>query len=172
MFAELRWNQGQLVYASVSTLVTQATLDEFYRTGQPKATYLRLDLNYETLGLAFAHCLPHIHVGDDDAPRVALGGGPDGNVIVDYLEFLYLNYAHQKWAAWARRIWMKANASDAAGAGKTFDSLQAAFNENQIGLLRDQRDQIVRLKKALRSEKNRIFPCRVHWADRELLEYP
>jgi len=106
---EVELEKDRLIYASVPTLVTESTIEEYYLDGD-SATYIRLDLNYETLGEPFSHPLAHIHVGDEDSPRFALDGGTSGNVVMDFLEFIYRNHAPEKWLQWARRQWLSKGA--------------------------------------------------------------
>ena len=37
---------------------------------------------------------------NDRYPRFALDGGTSGNVVLDYLEFIYRNYMPEQWLAW------------------------------------------------------------------------
>jgi hypothetical protein len=50
-------------------------------------------------------------VEGDLSPRFALDGGNSGNIVVDYLVFLYRNYAPAKWLTWAESEWNREFAS-------------------------------------------------------------
>ena len=69
-------------------------------------------MNYNTLGDPFTHPLAHVHVSDESHPRFSLDGGTSGNVIVDYLEFLYRNYVFDDWLNWAKRQWLNQEGAD------------------------------------------------------------
>ena len=70
VFLKLGWNdQRRLVYANIQTIVTASDLDDYYCDVNVHAQYLRLDLDYKTLGDPFSHPLAHIHVEGDLSPR-------------------------------------------------------------------------------------------------------
>jgi hypothetical protein len=137
----------------------------------PQST--RLDLNYETLGDPFSHPLAHVHVADEAHPRFALDGGTSGNVIVDYLEFLYRNYASDKWLTWARRQWLAKGGADVKDdEDDPFERIVKAFIEAQFGVLETHAQIISRIKKILRDAKDSLFSAHMQGADRGILEYP
>lgn len=115
VFLKLTWkDRKRLVYANIQTIITTSNLEDYYYLGvDAEAQYLRLDFDYKTLGDPFSHPLAHIHVEGDLSPRFALEGGNSGNIIVDYLEFLYRNYVADKWLEWAEREWNREFASTA-----------------------------------------------------------
>ena len=169
LMANFRWEKGRLMYASVSTLITGPTLEDYYLAGGG-ATYLRLDLNYKTLGEPFSHPLAHIHVGDADSPRFALDGGTSGNVVMDFLEFIYRHYAHERWLRWVRRQWLPKDADQQRI--DQFDRIVKAFRESEFHILRDHAHEISRIKHALREAKDSLFDAHMDGLDRIILEYP
>lgn len=176
VFATLYWNRKTLVGANICTLVTSCELEAYYveRPADCNEMYLRLDLDIHTLGEPFSHPLPHIHVLGEFSPRFSLDGGNSGNVVMDYFEFLYRNFASTKWNEWAERVWNKHyfELPNADRAQNPFPRILAAFKESQIGILRQQRDNVVRLKELLRHRKDNLFQFGMNADDRELLEYP
>lgn len=174
VFANFVWRKDRLVYASVPTLIVpEGTLEDFYADDGRPVVYLRLDLNYETLGDPFSHPLAHIHVSDESHPRFALDGGISGNVIVDYLEFLYRNYVSDEWLKWARRQWLAKGGADVKDdEDDPFERIVKAFTEAQFGVLETHAQVIRRIKKMLRDAKDSVFSAHMNGADREILEYP
>lgn len=174
VFANLAWRSDLLRYASIPTLiVVGATLDDFYLDSDVPAIYLRLDLNYQTLGTPFSHPLAHIHVTDDSFPRFALDGGNCGNVILDYLEFIYRTYVPDKWLRWARRHWLNSGLPSAGDEeNDPFERILTAFNDSQFDDLMPHTTVIRQIKDLLRNAKDVAFPSHMNGLDREILEYP
>lgn len=168
LFASLRWQGDRLIWASVPALVCPCDLSRFYADPEAGAIYLRLDLNYDTLGEPFSHPLAHIHVGGDGYPRFALDGGNNGNILLDYIEFIYRTYVPNEWLSWARRRWMGAPGAQEG----EFEEIINAFRENQFRVLRSHATTIQRMKKVLREAKDSLFAAHMAGTDREILEYP
>lgn len=110
---------------------------------------------------------------EDAHPRFALDGGASGNVIVDYLEFLYRTYVSAKWLDWARRRWRLSGIIDPDDIGNDpFERIMQAFPDAQFGVLDQHAAMIARIKQALRQAKDSLFDVHVAAGDRLLLEYP
>ena len=172
VFVQLKWqNKDRLVYANVQTLIATVDLEKYYLGESDKADYLRLDSDCETLGTPFSHPLAHIHI-EADLPRFGLDGGISGNIIVDYLEFLYRQYYPKKWEAWARRVWSSEFSPASDTEVDPFEVMVQAFSSNQIETLRKNKLDLGRIKKVLRRHKDEAFGLHVDGGDRELLEYP
>jgi hypothetical protein len=162
-----------LVYANIQTIVTASDLEDYYLDLNAQAIYLRLDFDYKTLGDPFSHPLAHIHVEGDLSPRFALEGGTSGNIVVDYLEFLYRNYVPVKWLRWAEREWnRKFDATAGPGEVNHFSAIVDAFATSQFPILRDHTALLSRIKRTLQERKDELFTFHMEGADRELLEYP
>jgi len=174
IFGRFQWEGGnRLLYANVQAIYTIGDLDVYYLGAPTEAIYLRLDFDYRTLGGLFSHPLAHVHVEGDLSPRFALEGGDNGNIIMDFLEFLYRTYAHDKWLAWVKREWSRHIASTRAGG--TADPLPIilqAFESSRFRDLRSYATDLERIKRVLRRRKDELFKPRVDSSDRVLLEYP
>jgi hypothetical protein len=169
--ARLGWRGNQLFFADMSALVAEGHLDEYYLDGNVAAVHLRLDLSYEALGDPFSHPLPHMHLGGIRGLRFALEGGNSGNVVVDFLEFIYRSYVPRKWLAWARREWLRRQRENQKAA-VGFDRVVGAFLENKFHLLRENALLISQIKRALRESKDSLFAAHMDGPDREILECP
>ncbi|MCX7047792.1 MAG: DUF2290 domain-containing protein [Candidatus Sumerlaeota bacterium] len=171
LFAKLKWNHDQLYFASIQVLVVadKIPLADYYLDDSISATSLRLDLNYETLGKPFTHPLPHIHVGTDESLRFSLGSGIRGNVVMDFLDFIYRSFAPEEWESWARRQWMALRESDEDE--DRFDQIMIAFREAQFAVLKQNAVLISDIKTALNNSKDSIFSAPMEGEDRELLSY-
>lgn len=170
LLAKCKWDKNLLGYASLSTLVAQCALGDYYREGTAEAVYFRLDLNYETLGKPFSHPLVHIHGWGEHDPLFSLDGGTNGNIVVDFLEFVYRNYVPNKWLKWARSQWLSTQKTQKDE--DSFDLIERAFGENQFDILKQQTNLISRIKRVLREAKDQKFTSHMLGADREILEYP
>jgi len=172
MIGAFRWRNDSLVYTNLSVLVTiGCSLVDYYGGGadQP-AVYLRLDVDEKTLGTPFSHPLAHVQLADDEAPRFALAGGNSGNVIMDFLEFVYLRYKPGDWVDWARRQWL--SELDTQERQRQFTRILQAFEDSQFQLLRDNHRVISTVKSTLRKAKDSFFKSHLNAMDREILEYP
>lgn len=175
VFVRLIWkNKKRLLYANIQTLVVTDDLDDYYLQAGAEATYLRLDFDYTTLGEPFSHPLAHIHVEGALSPRFALDGGNSGNIVVDYLEFLYRHYVPAKWRKWAERVWGReyTPASEDEAEADPFVVIMQAFASSQFDILRDNSAAMGRIKRALRRQKDEVFGLHMDGSDREILEYP
>lgn len=175
VFVRLGWRDRKtLVYANIQALVTDVGLEDFYLGDESAgAQYLRLDLDYQTLGDPFSHPLAHVHVEGDLSPRFALDGGDAGNIVVDFLEFLYRNYAPAKWLAWVEREWTREYKGQTRT--KQTDALKGivkAFGDGQFQTLRDLASTISKIKKVLRKRKDEAFRWHMAGSDRDILKYP
>jgi hypothetical protein len=171
VFASLKWDKDALYYASIPTLITESSVEEFYLYGKAQVAYLRLDLNLDTLGDPFSHPLPHIHLIDDLHPRFALDGR-SGNVLVDYLEFLYRNFQSGKWVDWARHHWRTERGFPQDNEIDPFELVLNAFTDAQISILRENAPVILQINRTLRRVKDSFFSAHMEPTDRELLAYP
>jgi hypothetical protein len=174
VFVILKWESDRLTYANIQTIWSSIDLEDYYLDDNTTAevVYLRLDFDYQTLGEPFSHPLAHIHLEGESTPRFALDGGNCGNIIVDYLEFLYRNYVPARWHDWARREWNLRYGREYAGRVDPFPIIMDAFRSNQIEILRDYANDLVRMKRLLRERKDSLFDHGLSGTDRELLEYP
>lgn len=173
VFASFAWEQDRLAYASVPTVVAEGGVELLYLEPTTQAVYLRLDLNYATLGEPFSHPLAHVHVADDCHPRFALDGGLSGNVIVDYLEFVYRNYVADKWLMWARRQWLSSGHGGADDLeNDPFELVVKAFEDGQFPVLASYSHALTQIKKTLREAKDAMFSHHMKGLDRGILEYP
>jgi len=174
VFVKLSWkDKKRLIYANIQTVVVACDLDDYYLGANAEAQYLRLDFDYKTLGDPFSHPLAHVHTEGDLSPRFALEGGIAGNIVVDYLEFLYRNFVPAKWIRWAEREWEREFMATAkAGDVNHFPTIVDAFATSQFQILRDHAALLGRIKRAIRKRKDASFNLHMEGADREILEYP
>jgi hypothetical protein len=173
VFVKLAWQgKKRLTYANVQTLVASCDLEEYY-LDSGEANYFRLDFDYTTLGDPFSHPLAHIHIEGDLSPRFALEGGISGNIVVDYLEFLYRNYVPGRWITWAEREWQKEFVQTSKpDEPNPFATILEAFATSQFHILREHATVLSRIKRLLRKRKDELFAYHMEGADREILEYP
>jgi hypothetical protein len=174
VFGRFQWKgKERLTCANVQSIVTPSDLEDYYLDPSNPAVYLRLDFDYRTLGDPFSHPLAHIHVEGDRSPRFALDGGNCGNIIVDYFEFLYRNYASRKWLKWVEREWSaEFKRTFQEGDIDPLPTIVTAFTSGSFQILRDYAPDLARIKRTLRRRKDELFGLHMDGSDREILEYP
>jgi hypothetical protein len=108
-FATIKWKDRRLTYVNCQFLILSGMgLSEFLRHGErpnSNAQYLRLDYDETCLGPIFKEPLPHIHSNPMREPRFPLESIISGNMIVDFLSFVFRNYKHDTWLKWTRKRW-------------------------------------------------------------------
>ena len=184
-FAILTWRpDNELNFVTINVLKTECSLKDyldltdddlkdadFKELSQPK--YLRLDLDYGTLGPIGTHPLPHIHIGSHDSPRCALDASQSTNIVVDFIEFVYRHFFPEQWLAWAERAWNRRYQRLGRDPEQNpFRAIASAFAENEIGFLRESSKDIADLLRVLQDEKNDLFPLRMNPVDRQLMTFP
>jgi hypothetical protein len=186
VFAYLEWHEpGTLYYASINILSTDSSLVDYYldEDGDRRAQYLRLDLDYESLGSIFAHPLPHIHaVCHEPVARFELDEFGSSNIVIDFLEFVYRHLQRANWLNWARTVWrpyFQERVRD--DFGNAMETILGAFDANDIELLRRFSDDIREMRRMIRNRKqeivdpsrtqNRRFDLTMRQMDRELVAY-
>jgi len=174
-FASLRW-EGDTVLTSVNfqaVIVLDRDLDDFYVNGSSDFQYLRLDYDRSSLGPIFGEPLPHVHTKARGAPRFALDSMSSGNVVMDFLDFVYRNYFHRPyWLNWARRVW-RDSAAELKIADDPLPAIESAFADSRLDVLLqgDFPERIRRMKQAWTASKDRHFPLFIDVAEARLLSY-
>lgn len=184
-FATVAWNGGELAYATINVLRTNGSLQDYYdSTAEDRASeilrddlqaqYLRLDLDYGTLGPIGTHPLPHIHFSPDDPPRITMHAGQSTNVVVDFLDFIYRHHYHEKWLGWARRAWRFRGSDQRNGPAERdpFEEIVAAYQRSKIDRLRDLRADVEQLAAVLTRAKDDLYSLRLNAVDRRLACFP
>ncbi len=184
-FAIVSWKPtNELGFVTINVLKTECSLqdyldlteedlkkEEWERFNQPR--YMRLDLDYGTLGPIGTHPLPHVHFSPQDPPRSALEKSHSTNVVVDFMEFIYRHFFQQAWLSWAERTWNRHyNDKKRNPERNPFRAIVSAFAENQIGVLQRLTKDIAQLVAVLTEEKSRLYDLRMNAADRQLMTFP
>jgi hypothetical protein len=175
VFVSLHWQRAVLSGANIHAFVMNCLLEDFFNNNDNRwdIFYLRLDLDRQSLGQPFSHPLPHIHVAGNLSPRLSLSGGISGNIVMDFFEFLYRQYAPGKWNDWVRREWN--NHFDFIHSPEEenpLDRIFQAFADNELSYLRQNGDQLTRLRLMLQKRKDELFGFFMDTSDRALLAYP
>ncbi len=177
VFASLGWEERhRLRYANVQVVWASRDLETYYLRDvdeRDDAFFLRMVLEFRSLGPPSSHPLAHIHVEGGNSPRFALDGGQSGNILVDFLEFLYRTYLPAQWMGWVRREWTQARKqADIDESEDPLPAIEAAFAAGQFEMLRSHQEDLEHIKKVLRQRKDSAFGCHMAGEDRLLLEYP
>jgi hypothetical protein len=185
VFAHLRWSQpGILSYANVNVLCAECSLEDYYldERGDQRAQYLRLDLDYDTIGPIFGHPLPHIHaVCHEPAARFEIDQVGSSNVVIDFFEFVYRHLQPSKWLEWARAVWRPYFRERSTVFGDSMQTILDAFRANEIEVLRRFSDDIQEMRRSIRDRKQAVvdlsrpedirFDLIMRGADRDLLAF-
>jgi hypothetical protein len=175
VFAGVRWEDGtRLVEAHIQAIKTEDCDLETYFSDDGlvhEETYYRLDLD-RFIGPLFSHPHPHVHSSVHDTPRYALNGWRSENVLVDFLEHVYIQSFHHQWADWAERVWAQhwEELKHPPHLNPFRTILQAAV-QNQYPVLRQYHQEIATLKKLLSVRKADACKLRCDPERSQLLAY-
>ncbi len=166
VFAKLVYDNGIITYSNVQVIIVDDDLDIFYKSASPaniNARYLRLDYDLSSLGEMFTHPHPHIHVTADGVPRFDAYFSHNGNIIIDFFDFIYRNFFIDKWKEWARNA-SKSNMASLENANSAvFDLIVDAFKANQCDVLTSKyANHIFHIKEGCRAVKEKIFPNKIN----------
>jgi hypothetical protein len=171
-FMRVEWREdSQIVAASCQVMVVDGgTLEDYYLDQSYAAQYLRFDYHPHAPGRMFREPMPHVHIRADGEPRF---GWPCGsaNMVVDFLEMLYLNYHYGQWLRWARSIWEDV-IRECKVKEDPFDRIFGAYQKGEWSLLEPHRVLLACFRAALRSEKDSAIRLRVPDAPRSTVTYP
>ncbi len=174
LFAVVGWKNAKFNYINVQSLICNGcSLEEFSRGGNSADWHShRLDLDLSITGEIFKEALPHVHTRPNGPPRFFLDIDKKHNVIVDFIEFLYLNYHYDKWLGWAESAWRRSK--EGKTRADTFSVITKAYKENQIvPTIERYEEHIIALKNILRQEKeNKSFELNIDKRLLRTLNYP
>jgi len=167
VFAKIRYKRrGNLIsYANIQVLIAETDLKTFYRSKAGNCNYLRLDYDLDALGKIFTHPQPHIHISSD-RPRFGLMNSSSGNIIIDFFEFIYLNFFSEKWLKWARN----AHCRKTEDFGE-FDKIVKAFDNSQLNIILESDNYINKIKESCRKQKERLFKFKIDKTKSDILCY-
>jgi hypothetical protein len=184
-FAYVSWRRGnELDHVTIYLLKTECSLEEYLQITEDdleekewqdisKPYYLRLDLDYGTLGPIGTHPLPHVHFSPNDPPRFTLDASTSRNPVVDFIDFVYRHYFPGLWLTWAERTWNKFYRDpDRDPELNPFQAIVASYNESQMGAIRSRAKHIAELVSVLHEAKSQMYDLRMNETDRRLMCFP
>lgn len=184
-FAIVSWGaDNKLDFATINVLKTECSLQDYHDLTEDdlekeewriysRPHYLRLGLDYGTLGPIGTHPPPHMHLSPDGPPRCALGASLSTNIVVDFMEFVYRQYFPDLWLGWAERTWNRHYKKIKRDPElNPFRAIVSAFAENQIGVLHERAKDVSDLMEVLQKEKDGLYELRMNAADRRLMMFP
>ncbi len=174
VFAFVEWGEGRrLKYANIQVLRTQCDLEEYYvrardclnEHDEPAASrlsqeclYLRLDYDPEVIAPMFGHSVPHVHSQPEGAPRFVLGMAESSNAVMDFVEFVYRQFYHHAWRAWAKRAWIADDSNRGSEtAEQEYQRMLTAFKNADVETVRTERALMERMRTAWTRVKYRLF---------------
>jgi hypothetical protein len=171
LFARVEWrDDSQILAASCQVVVVEGgILEDYYLDEAYSAQYLRFDYHPHAPGRMFREPMPHVHIQADGEPRF---GWPysSANVVVDFLEILYLNYHYEQWLRWARSIW-DGVLRERKIEEDPFDRIFGAYQKGEWSILEPHRVLISHFREALRAEKDGAIRLRVPAMPRSIVSY-
>ncbi len=183
-FAIVSWKPtNELEFVTINVLKTECSLHDYLKLTEAeleeewkafsRPRYMRLDLDYGTLGPIGTHPLPHVHFSPDDSPRCTLDASHSTNIVVDFVEFVYRNLYPNAWLSWAERSWNSYyNDKDRDPERNPFRTIVSGFAENEIGILHRLNKDIAELVAVLAEEKSRLYELHMNAADRQMMTFP
>lgn len=170
VFAHLRYDEASIAYANIQVLVAEADLETYYIDSRTRCSYFRFDYDLGCLGEIFKEPHPHIHSAPEGAPRF----GPPiqhGNAVLDFFDFIYRNFHHEKWIEWARFAYDR----EGPFFGREediFEPIEAAFKANKHQeLVSVYSKPLGHMKAACRSLKDKLFTGRIDLATAATIAY-
>ena len=157
LFGEFSWsNKKEIEVANVTVLVLPIRLDDYYFDGPQgnEESYFRLDYDTKTLGTPFSHPVPHIHVSGHSSLRFSLDG-ESGNILIDFIEFIYRHFKPGVWQSWAEEVWNEnyLGVKKLPDLDNPFYRLMDAFKESKFGVLQENAANLEQLKSLLATKK-------------------
>jgi hypothetical protein len=116
-----------------------------------------MDFDPTALGPILKEALPHIHVVPDGEPRFGISVPASGDVVGEFVDFVYRNYFHDDWQSWARAVWEQE--CQQVGKVSRFVTIADAYRTAKVRLLATElKDELVQLKSCLARERRKFFP--------------
>lgn len=176
LFLVVKWKRlegkPRITYVNGQALIVEGLLKDFYNGASLLSHYLRMDYDPQSLGPMFKEPLPHIHAEDPDGePRFAVDLRGAGDIVGEFLDFVYRNFAHDLWLAWARQVWERQCARLQLSANP-FETIVAAYRTGKPDVLvKNHATHLQQLKHCLMEQRGQFFPLRVDVPSCELLSY-
>jgi hypothetical protein len=184
-FAIVSWrSKNELEFVTINVLKTECDLQDYFELKEEdlkekewvrysKPQYIRLDLDYGTLGPIGTHPLPHVHFSAEDPPRCTLDASRSTNVVVDFMEFIYRHFFPHMWLSWVERTWDRHYKDKKRDPDRNpFPRIVSAFADNEIAVLHSLAGDLAELANVLAEEKNSLFDLRMNANDRYLMTFP
>jgi hypothetical protein len=124
--------------------------------------YLRADFHPDALGKPFREPLPHIHLAGDKEPRVKLDSMETGNLVADFVDFIYRTWFPNEWERWSREVWRRWRAEHNRVGPDPYDAIRKAYAQGKAEILRREfADELANMKAAWRQAKDAAYPGRL-----------
>lgn len=146
-------NMSLQVLATIDCKITD------YRDNESSAAYFRLDYHPKEIGRIFSHPMPHIHISNKYDARMPFAIESPSTCILDFIEFLYINFYYEKWLSWAKDVWQKGlmtNLNDPYDSDNYLDVIQEGLLNGRIidnSFVNKYGDSIKKFKRMLFNEK-------------------
>ncbi len=168
----IKWKEKKLTYLNLQAIIIlDSDIESFYLKDDANYHYLRFDYDLNNLGPLFKEQLPHVHIQPKGAPRFPFHFSDSGNSIVDFLEFIYINYKYDTWYDWLEELWE--SAPEFGSENDQFYNIVDSYKRNNSNsLLNEHRNQLNLIKKYAKDAKDRAYPLRIDLKNVSALNYP
>ncbi len=160
LLASIRRSGGHVRKACIQVLVNaNGSLADVY-LGDPKADarYYRLDLDVDSPGRLFREPQPHVHCTPAQEPRFPWQSLATGSAVLDFIEFIYLNHAYDRWVAFARESYDEDRRQ--RHLDSNFEALQEAYDAGMVASAAGiYREDVNRLRDLLTAAKRDCCPA-------------
>lgn len=172
LFLVIRWSDRTIEYANLQALWADVPLSRFIAGEACEHRYLRLDYDLAALGPLLKEPMPHVHVEGEGEPRFPLPSSAGDDCVGWFLDFVYRNFFHEEWIAWAEISWHNWCAERART--NRWARLVDAFNQSAVRLIEadeelkmDLRD----LKRCMLEASRQLFPLTASRSRSELFSH-
>lgn len=130
----------------------------------PELYYYRLDCHPDALGELFKEPFSHLHINNKRNPRFNFVSEDNGNHILKFIEFIYINHFYSDWLTWVEEVCSK------SGLSESYQEIVNYFKiSNYQHLLSNKSESITALKKELTKRKEKY--SWKHSIDASILSY-
>ena len=172
--AQVSWKDNYILSdASIHAIITPCnnTLDDLYLEPSTNAHYLRLDISTETKGNPFTHSCAHVHIVEN-GPRFDMALGDDGNIVADFIEFIFIHYIYNEWWEWVKDTCERFTQGNFIS-DFPLERIEDAFKEGKTDImLRELEQYIVQMKSELNKRKCNMCELRLSKPVQGIMKYP
>ena len=130
-----------------------------------------VDISTETKGNPFTHSCAHVHIVEN-GPRFDMALGDDGNIVADFIEFIFIHYIYNEWWEWVKDTCERFTQGNFIS-DFPLERIEDAFKEGKTDImLRELEQYIVQMKSELNKRKCNMCELRLSKPVQGIMKYP